>query len=792
MIQRFKSAIRSSLFLFLPLFLLSLPRAAAQSVDRTNADWADMNQGATVEEQTKGRSGDVWGLLGKDGGYRWSAPYPCSFIIDLGEAREIRSLYFTGTNHGMWTPDKFTVEYLDEDSEWKILAKEDHWAGDAPIAYIKTLPAAVTGSKIRFRAEKGGLHKDISAEHKAYVTRTRGNHLLLTHFSVYPGTRVPALVEQIRDELAIAWTKAATISAQRDRIPPEMADRFDGIMRQLRSIRGILSDGQPLTDHHQDLLALKQQLDEIHRETILSRNQRLREKFRSGHLAGIAPPLERIRQDLFTGPVNHRAETWSARREAEDLQIAFHSGDKAFGNLRLEAGSLHGEQDRSIPSSNIRLHRGVYVNTQQPHYPVDHVGRHFDGLVPLDATSPPVRAEPDTTTIFWATIFTPEDQPAGKYEGTLKLYEGDTLLWEFHLIHHVWDFTLPVTSGLKNIFSISEPIWKGYYGKGWSGPGATTKGYKEFAELWLQHRLNPTNLYINSPQPPLESAPSYVEKGLNTINIGRATGPNRNEKWFKGFLARLKEDDRRVKALGLQDKAFVYLTDEPFPRDYPDLINRAKRIKEVTDLPLYAAFHKFEADFPEELAGLIDIWGPTFSVYEKHREWFQERRRKGDQVWWYFVGWGINIDQSPLRARAFPWMTWNEDLEGIMQWAANRYWHKGQTIDNWDARSFLTHNGLANYVYPGPDGAVYPSARLSHMRDGMEDYEYLHLLRTLLDREEKSPAPDDEFIRRARKALDLKSLIPTPGTIKEDPSLWTERRNEIGNLIQQKSRAAAE
>lgn len=750
-------------------------------------DWADMTRGATVVEASKARSGDVWGVLGKDGGYRWVAPYPCSFELDLGGERSIRSIYFAGTNFGMWSPDQFTIEYLDKQSEWKTLAKEDQWAATAGTAYLKTLPEAVTGTRIRFRAEKGGLHKDISPEHREYVTKARGNNLLLSDFSIYSGTRIPALVFQIEEELKICEKKAAFITANRMDLEEELVKHFDKAVGRLRDIRQVLATGEPLTDHQRELLELKEQLEEALRRTSEKRNARLRQEYGSEHLAGITSPLDRVRQDLFDGPVNRQAETWSARLETEDLQILFHPGEHSFANLRIEVGALRGEGDREIPETAIQVHRGVYVNTQQPHYPVEHVGRHFDGLVPLDATSPPIRAEAGQTSIFWASIHTPEDQPAGRYEGRVKLYDGATLLWDFKIIHHVRDFTLPVTSGLKNIFSISEPMWKSYYRKGWSGPGSTAKGYREFADLWLRHRLNPTNLYINSPQPDLESAPGYVAKGLNTLNIGRASGPSRDEEWFKSFLRKLKEHDREVKARGLEEQAFIYLTDEPFPKDYPLLIDRAKRIKEVTDLPLYAAFHKFPDDFPEELAALIDIWGPTFGVYEAHRDWFQKRRKEGDKVWWYFVGWGFNVDQSPLRARAFPWMTWKEDLEGVMQWAANRYWHKGQTIDNWDARSYLTHNGLANYVYPGPDGVVYPSARLAHMRDGMEDYEYLRLLKNLVEREENAPEPDSAFLKEARAALELSDLIPTPSTILDANAPWIERRNQIGKLIEQKS-----
>src|SRR5690606_7392687 len=113
----------------------------------------------------------------------------------------------------------------------------------------------------------------------------------------------------------------------------------------------------------------------------------------------------------------------------------------------------------------------------------------------------------------------------------------------------------------------------------------------------------------------------------------------------------------------------------------------------------------------------------------------------------------------------------------------------GQTIDNWEARSYLNNNGIANYVYPGPDGVVYPSARLEHMRDGMEDYEYLVQLEKLLEAETRKAEPDQAFVRQAQEALNLSALIPAIATINENPVPFIERRQRIGELIDQKMKA---
>jgi hypothetical protein len=48
---------------------------------------------------------------------------------------------------------------------------------------------------------------------------------------------------------------------------------------------------------------------------------------------------------------------------------------------------------------------------------------------------------------------------------------------------------------------------------------------------------------------------------------------------------------------------------------------------------------------------------------------------------------------------------------------------------NWRANTFGTYNGDGYLLYPGPNGALWSSMRLENLRDGIEDYEMLALLR---------------------------------------------------------------
>jgi hypothetical protein len=81
------------------------------------------------------------------------------------------------------------------------------------------------------------------------------------------------------------------------------------------------------------------------------------------------------------------------------------------------------------------------------------------------------------------------------------------------------------------------------------------------------------------------------------------------------------------------------------------------------------------------------------------------------------------------------WMSWRYGLTGLLYWTTV-YWEK---TNPWtDPKTYGDYNGEGSLLYPGAD-AGFPgpiaSMRLKAIRDGMEDYEYLHLLARLNGRD---------------------------------------------------------
>src|SRR6185503_6169838 len=132
-----------------------------------------------------------------------------------------------------------------------------------------------------------------------------------------------------------------------------------------------------------------------------------------------------------------------------------------------------------------------------------------------------------------------------------------------------------------------------------------------------------------------------------------------------------------------------------------------------------------------------------------------ERARKGVLKWYiscvqFYPQPNYFIDAPAMDPVMVPWITWRYNLQGILYWDL-KYW--SQTVDPWlNSTTYLSGylcsdgrnlNGEGSLLYPGSevhrytgqrdvDGPV-SSIRFELLREGIEDYEYLWMLKSLGD-----------------------------------------------------------
>lgn len=234
------------------------------------------------------------------------------------------------------------------------------------------------------------------------------------------------------------------------------------------------------------------------------------------------------------------------------------------------------------------------------------------------------------------------------------------------------------------------------------------------------------------------------------------TGADVNSAQGQADLGMLLSDLRTALAeVGLPERVqyLQHLSDEPTDTNAESYQALAEQVRQ--HMP---GVKIFEATMSLKLVGAVDCWCPQVQEYQKHPEFFEARKRAGDEVWVYTClapgGPWLNrlLDQERLRQVYLGWALVKYDLAGFLHWGLNHY---RPGVDPF-TQSVVPHGqGPPNYlpagdshvVYPGPDGPL-PGQRFEAQRIGMEDGE---LLRFLIARD---PARARAIIARVFRAFD--------------------------------------
>jgi hypothetical protein len=204
-----------------------------------------------------------------------------------------------------------------------------------------------------------------------------------------------------------------------------------------------------------------------------------------------------------------------------------------------------------------------------------------------------------------------------------------------------------------------------------------------------------------------------------------------------------------VKEKGWLEKCYLYAFDEPKPDQYPEVVAELQRIK--TELPGLRRLIAFDNSVVpnEEFKGQVDIWVPKIT---KINFWeAAQARRRGDQVMYYVMAGpgapypNLFIEHPASCHRALPWMVSQFNFDGLLYWNTTwskftNPWEETMTRDEKPdqvvkIQPYANGDGLLLYppvrkpatapVVAGP----IPTIRLKVLREGLEDTEYLTLLR---------------------------------------------------------------
>jgi len=485
-----------------------------------------------------------------------------------------------------------------------------------------------------------------------------------------------------------------------------------------------------------------------------------------------------------------------ARNEHEAVQLVLRS-DRPLAGVTLETRDLiQPGTDARIPREAVTWSPVGFVKTKKPGYAVAHVGWWPDplpGPQPVDVAS----GWPQP---FWVSVYAAPQTPPGEYRGILVIRATDAPPTTVEVRVTVWDFELPATPTLTSAFDVYPnriaSAYSTFFPDWWSRWQARpTELLRRFHDDLLRFRLSPI-LNADLEDEPTRAWLTQARTQLSGFAVGRHGGSFDND-WPKEpqALAQLEEVYRGyadvLRETDLLDAHYIYTYDEPAP-GLPHVAQVARMIRRA-DPALKNLVVLHGAPDVERLAGwlepvdIICLRNVTFDEAAARR-----LRQLGKALWLYVSGPvppypTLVIDYPAMAYRILPWMCWKYGLSGLLYWSVN-YWTTNPYEEPMNTP--WAQNGNGSLYYPGPDGPV-PSIRLAVLRDGMEDYEYLHRLRELVTRVRQRTAQPDAagahaLLAQAERLLAIDpSLVASMREYTGDPDVLSARRSAIATAIEQ-------
>jgi hypothetical protein len=408
--------------------------------------------------------------------------------------------------------------------------------------------------------------------------------------------------------------------------------------------------------------------------------------------------------------------------------------------VNLTVSDLTGPDGRKIPQRNFTLYREFYIQVTSPspdpgsgNRPLGE-GWYPDALIPLTAPAneqrraaglegAPFDVEAETNQPVWVDLHVPQDAAPGSYSGAVSVVSGQRRI-EIPIVLRVRNFEVPLKPTLLSSFGMHEPSLTD----------------RRMHELLLEHRVMPESV---NPEDARELIDKY---GLNTTGLR--------------FWSHFEKKDCSMNAA--PSPATIAAALQRYPRDLPvhlyaadeidscpqvfDTVRRWAATMHAVDpridsLVTVAPRSPLYSDGTATGRPAVDIWALLPKFWDSDPGGLEEARAKRGQLWGYTAlvqeayspKW--EIDFAPVNYRILPgFLAQSMGLTGILYWR----------VELWTESPFKDLRGytISGHFYPGEGMLVYPggpvgldtaipSMRLKWIREGVQDFEYVAILKRL-------------------------------------------------------------
>lgn len=507
----------------------------------------------------------------------------------------------------------------------------------------------------------------------------------------------------------------------------------------------------------------------------------------SDYKVGVVSSLYKVFKFKQRIPVDKAVNIYSAKNEYECFQILVHDVKKDLNNVTVKIADLLSLDGNSkIASLSIKVKTVGYVPTKKPYYRTSYVGLWPDPLIEKDKFD----VQSGDIQVLWVTIYIPEDTPAGEYKGLIEVKPENDATKNIPLNIYIWDFNLPKGSHLKTAFDFYEHFVPKFYTRTKGEPYEDWKErirnvIEDYYISMLEYKISPILNLEPLSNDFDERIDKYLDSGIDAFSIGKYGGSFGNN-WPKNkdshLISLYRKYAQVLRGKNILDRAYLYIWDEgkignPRVKEIAEIIHQAD--PELKNMVCYHGFWNPEKDL--EWGKDIDIWCFQIANYDKDKKEKLEALEK--EIWMYVSGPSgpypnIAIDFPSIDARIIPWMCWKHNIKGFLYWCVN-FTRVNPFEDAMNTDWQQNGNGLL--YYPGENGPV-ASLRLELIRDGIEDYEYLYLLKKLYE-EIPTQGIDKNKKKEIENLLSLKSFVNSLSDYQKEPQALYKMRERIAEMI---------
>ncbi len=507
-----------------------------------------------------------------------------------------------------------------------------------------------------------------------------------------------------------------------------------------------------------------------------------------------------------------------ARNEFCALQVAVSapaSGAVTVSSLSL--GALTG-CGGALPTADAMIYREGFLDVTTKSNAAGATGPWPDPLIPaVDAfygeprNAFPAAVPAGQTQGFWVELLIPPGQAPGTYSGTVTVTAADQSTSTIDLSIQVRGFTLPSTSSLASAYGFDwDGPCVGHFGA-YGGTQCDDAQLEALNALYFQdalnHRLTISALVYAPPVTNGQGSFTTFDTlygpfldGTALTRPGTLQGAKITTIQYAGdqVAASYAAWAAHFKAKGWFDRVFDYTCDEP-PNgcDWTDIPTRAAIVHGGDPAFRTLTTTTIQNAQTNNVLSSIDILVPIINEMDdptngSQRAAYDTFLQGPNALLWMYqscepssscssgsVGgettWPtMFVDEPALGNRMMQWMDF------LYQVSAELYYdttYAMSTQDAWTSQYEFGNNGDGSIWYPGKPSLIggthdipIESLRMKMLREGMQDYEYLHLLSTLGD--------------GAFAQAELAKVVTSASSFASDPSVLEKARLDMAAEIE--------